>query len=31
MAEKMSESEKKKEDWMNSKWRPIPVWPLLYF
>ena len=26
MAEKMSESEKKKEDWMNSKWRPMMGW-----
>lgn len=26
MAEKMSESEKKKEDWMNSKWRPAMGW-----
>jgi len=26
MAEKMSESEKKKEDWMNSKWRPACGW-----
>lgn len=24
--EKMSESEKKKEDWMNSKWRPMMGW-----
>lgn len=23
---KMSESEKKKEDWMNSKWRPMMGW-----
>jgi len=22
----MSESEKKKEDWMNSKWRPMMGW-----
>jgi hypothetical protein len=26
MSEKMSESEKKKEDWMNSKWRPMMGW-----
>jgi len=26
MAEKISESEKKKEDWMNSKWRPMMGW-----
>ena len=26
MAAKMSESEKKKEDWMNSKWRPMMGW-----
>jgi hypothetical protein len=26
MAEKLSESEKKKEDWMNSKWRPMMGW-----
>lgn len=26
MATKMSESEKKKEDWMNSKWRPMMGW-----
>jgi len=26
MPEKMSESEKKKEDWMNSKWRPMMGW-----
>ena len=26
MAEKMSESEKQKEDWMNSKWRPMMGW-----
>jgi hypothetical protein len=25
-AEKMSASEKKKEDWMNSKWRPMMGW-----
>jgi hypothetical protein len=24
--EKMSDSEKKKEDWMNSKWRPMMGW-----
>ena len=24
--DKMSESEKKKEDWMNSKWRPMMGW-----
>ena len=26
MTEKISESEKKKEDWMNSKWRPAMGW-----
>jgi hypothetical protein len=26
MTTKMSESEKKKEDWMNSKWRPMMGW-----
>ena len=26
MAEEMSTSEKKKEDWMNSKWRPMMGW-----
>ena len=26
MTQKMSESEKKKEDWMNSKWRPMMGW-----
>ena len=26
MAEEMSASEKKKEDWMNSKWRPMMGW-----
>ena len=26
MAKKLSESEKKKEDWMNSKWRPMMGW-----
>jgi hypothetical protein len=26
MTAKMSESEKKKEDWMNSKWRPMMGW-----
>ena len=26
MAEEISESEKKKEDWMNSKWRPMMGW-----
>ena len=26
MSGKMSESEKKKEDWMNSKWRPMMGW-----
>jgi hypothetical protein len=26
MAEKISDSEKKKEDWMNSKWRPMMGW-----
>jgi hypothetical protein len=26
MTQKMSESEKKKEDWMNSKWRPAMGW-----
>ena len=26
MATKMSESEKQKEDWMNSKWRPMMGW-----
>jgi len=26
MAEKMSESEKQKEDWMNSNWRPMMGW-----
>ena len=26
MTTKMSESEKKKEDWMNSKWRPMRGW-----
>jgi hypothetical protein len=26
MAAKISESEKKKEDWMNSKWRPMMGW-----
>ena len=33
MAEKMSESEKKKEDWMNSKWRPMMggcTWACVY-
>ena len=24
--DKMSESEKKKEDWMNAKWRPMMGW-----
>ena len=26
MAEKISESQKQKEDWMNSKWRPMMGW-----
>ena len=26
MTAKISESEKKKEDWMNSKWRPMMAW-----
>jgi len=26
MTQKISESEKKKEDWMNSKWRPMMGW-----
>ena len=26
MSRKLSESEKKKEDWMNSKWRPMMGW-----
>ena len=26
MTTKMSDSEKKKEDWMNSKWRPMMGW-----
>jgi hypothetical protein len=26
MSQKLSESEKKKEDWMNSKWRPMMGW-----
>jgi hypothetical protein len=26
MSEKISESEKKKEDWMNAKWRPMMGW-----
>ena len=26
MAEEISESEKKKEDWMNAKWRPMMGW-----
>jgi hypothetical protein len=26
MAEEVNESEKKKEDWMNSKWRPMMGW-----
>ena len=26
MSENISESEKKKEDWMNSKWRPMMGW-----
>jgi hypothetical protein len=26
MAEEITESEKKKEDWMNSKWRPMMGW-----
>jgi Holin of 3TMs, for gene-transfer release len=26
MSEEISESEKKKEDWMNSKWRPMMGW-----
>ena len=26
MSNKLSESEKKKEDWMNSKWRPMMGW-----
>jgi hypothetical protein len=26
MSEQMSDSEKKKEDWMNSKWRPMMGW-----
>jgi hypothetical protein len=30
MTQKMSESEKKKEDWMNSKWRPAMGWLYMF-
>jgi len=30
MAETMSDSEKKKEDWMNSKWRPACGWMYIF-
>ena len=30
MTQKLSESEKKKEDWMNSKWRPAMGWLYMF-